>query len=54
MPLFEVNDDTETLKTAHHPFTHPHPDDFHLLNTNPLKVNISIIYFHTDEISQRF
>lgn len=39
MPLFELDDDN-TLQTAHHPFTQPHPDDFHLLNIDPLKVHM--------------
>ncbi|XP_077288872.1 aspartyl-tRNA synthetase, mitochondrial isoform X2 [Arctopsyche grandis] len=36
-PLFNKGDDNQ-LETCHHPFTAPHPDDFHLLKTNPLKV----------------
>ncbi|XP_071438604.1 aspartate--tRNA ligase, mitochondrial isoform X1 [Hetaerina americana] len=40
-PLFfsvENEDGMEVLESAHHPFTHPHPDDLHLLETQPLKV----------------
>lgn len=36
-PLFEEGDDG-SLQSAHHPFTQPHPDDMHLLDTEPLKV----------------
>ncbi|XP_044006691.1 aspartate--tRNA ligase, mitochondrial-like isoform X2 [Aphidius gifuensis] len=36
-PLFEENDDG-CLTSTHHPFTAPHPDDFELLETDPLKV----------------
>ncbi|CAH0556876.1 unnamed protein product [Brassicogethes aeneus] len=36
-PLFEIDDDGN-LGSPHHPFTSPHPDDVHLLETNPLKV----------------
>ncbi|XP_034251652.1 aspartate--tRNA ligase, mitochondrial [Thrips palmi] len=36
-PLFEKGDDG-SLQSAHHPFTQPHPDDMHLLDTEPLKV----------------
>ncbi|CAG9560113.1 unnamed protein product [Danaus chrysippus] len=35
-PLFNKGD--AGLETCHHPFTAPHPDDIHLLDTNPLKV----------------
>ncbi|XP_038210388.1 aspartate--tRNA ligase, mitochondrial-like [Zerene cesonia] len=35
-PLFLKGDNG--LETCHHPFTAPHPDDFHLLETEPLKV----------------
>ncbi|CAH2269125.1 jg17340 [Pararge aegeria aegeria] len=35
-PLFEMGEDG--LQPCHHPFTAPHPDDLHLLNTDPLKV----------------
>lgn len=33
-PLFTLDEKTGTLETTHHPFTAPHPDDFHLLS-NP-------------------
>lgn len=35
-PLFVKGDNG--LETCHHPFTAPHPDDVHLLDTEPLKV----------------
>ncbi|MCH9632318.1 MAG: Aspartate--tRNA(Asp/Asn) ligase [Chlamydiae bacterium] len=36
-PLFEHDDNLE-LQSSHHPFTAPHPDDVHLLDTEPVKV----------------
>lgn len=36
-PLFETTDST-SLKSVHHPFTMPHPDDMELLHSKPLKV----------------
>lgn len=33
-PLFLRNDDTAQLETVHHPFTAPHPDDMHLLESS--------------------
>lgn len=36
-PLFEENGNE--IKSAHHPFTQPHPEDFHLLESDPLKVS---------------
>ncbi|XP_043275211.1 aspartate--tRNA ligase, mitochondrial [Venturia canescens] len=36
-PLF-YKDDDGNLGSTHHPFTQPHPEDFHLLETDPLKV----------------
>lgn len=32
-PLFLRNDANGELETAHHPFTAPHPDDIHLLES---------------------
>lgn len=32
-PLFLRNDETGELETAHHPFTAPHPDDMHFLDS---------------------
>ncbi len=38
-PMFiGVDDATGNLKSAHHPFTQPHPDDLHMLQSDPLKV----------------
>ncbi len=38
-PLFVgVDEVTGRPKPGHHPFTQPHPDDVHLLETDPLKV----------------
>lgn len=37
-PLFEMDADNGRMKSVHHPFTHPHPDDLDLLKTDPLKV----------------
>ncbi|XP_014253266.1 aspartate--tRNA ligase, mitochondrial isoform X2 [Cimex lectularius] len=36
-PLFEKGEDGE-IKSAHHPFTSPHPEDVHLLDEDPLQV----------------
>lgn len=36
-PLFEEGENGSLL-SAHHPFTQPHPDDIHLLSTDPLRV----------------
>ncbi|XP_059472897.1 aspartate--tRNA ligase, mitochondrial isoform X2 [Neocloeon triangulifer] len=37
-PLFEPGEQPGTLSPTHHPFTQPHPDDAHLMFTDPLKV----------------
>jgi len=37
-PLFEWNPDEKRLQSVHHPFTRPHPDDLHLLESEPTKV----------------
>jgi aspartyl-tRNA synthetase len=37
-PMFEGVDDEGHLIAAHHPFTMPHPDDLHLLESDPLRV----------------
>ncbi|KAF2905412.1 hypothetical protein ILUMI_00764 [Ignelater luminosus] len=37
-PLFEKGDTPGSLNSAHHPFTSPHHDDVHLLESSPLKV----------------
>ena len=37
-PLFEWDQEEKRLQSAHHPFTMPHPDDLHLLESNPLAV----------------
>lgn len=37
-PLFVPGDEPGTLSPAHHPFTHPHPEDAHMLFSDPLKV----------------
>jgi aspartyl-tRNA synthetase len=35
-PLFEYSDEEKRLVSVNHPFTAPHPDDLHLLDSNPL------------------
>lgn len=37
-PLFEEGDSPGELKSVHHPFTAPHPDDSKLLQESPQKV----------------
>ncbi|NGX42220.1 MAG: Aspartate--tRNA(Asp/Asn) ligase [Chlamydiae bacterium] len=37
-PLFGLNQDTQRLESLHHPFTSPHVEDLHLLDSDPLAV----------------
>lgn len=37
-PLLEWDEDDARPKSTHHPFTMPHPEDLHLLESEPLKV----------------
>lgn len=37
-PLVSYNREEDRLEAEHHPFTSPHPDDVHLMDTEPLKV----------------
>ncbi len=37
-PLFAVDKNSGGFGSEHHPFTSPHTEDFHLLETDPLKV----------------
>ena len=37
-PLFEGIDEDGNLQAAHHPFTMPHPEDFELIETDPMAV----------------
>lgn len=37
-PLFEVDKETKTLTSVHHPFTSPMEEDLHLLDSDPLSV----------------
>ncbi len=37
-PLFHYNEEEKRLDSEHHPFTGVHPEDMHLLETDPLKV----------------
>lgn len=43
-PLFELDEDTKGLKTTHHPFTMPHPEDMQYLSTAPLKACLRLFY----------
>ena len=36
-PLFAWNDEEKRLEAEHHPFTSCHPDDLHLLDSNPVE-----------------
>lgn len=36
-PLFAYDAEADALVPEHHPFTSPHPEDFHLLDSEPLK-----------------
>lgn len=40
-PMFEKDSETGRLVACHHPFTMPHPEDQHLLESEPLKVRAS-------------
>lgn len=42
-PLFEWNEDEQRYDSPHHPFTSPHPEDLHLLDTEPQKIR-SVAY----------
>lgn len=37
-PLFDLDQDTQRLESLHHPFTSPHVEDLHLLDSDPLAV----------------
>lgn len=37
-PLFELSAESGEIVACHHPFTHPHPDDLELLESDPLAV----------------
>lgn len=40
-PLFHYNHEDNRLESMHHPFTSPHREDIHLLDSEPLKVRSS-------------
>lgn len=40
-PLFNWNEEEGRLQSEHHPFTSPHLDDLHLVDTEPLKMRSS-------------
>lgn len=37
-PLFSYNDKENRMQSEHHPFTAPHPEDIHLIDSNPYAV----------------
>jgi aspartyl-tRNA synthetase len=37
-PLFELNEETKQIESKHNPFTSPHFDDLHLVDSAPLEV----------------
>jgi aspartyl-tRNA synthetase len=44
-PLLEQDPETKRWNARHHPFTMPHPDDIHLLETQPEKVRAAAYDF---------
>lgn len=40
-PLFAYNEDEQRIESEHHPFTSPHLEDLHLMETDPLKARSS-------------
>ncbi|MCB1135425.1 MAG: aspartate--tRNA ligase [Chlamydiia bacterium] len=40
-PLFQWNEDEARYESEHHPFTSPHPEDIHLIDSDPLKMRSS-------------
>lgn len=51
-PLFEESNDKLGINSVHHPFTAPHPDDLHLLEASPLKVNVISVGIFNIQIFQ--